>query len=140
MIVLDTNILSELMRPRPVQGVLAWLDRQAADRLFTTAVSEAEIRYGLTLLPAGRRRDLLVDAATTAFGELLKGRVLPFDSDASAPYAAIAGTRRASGRPISQFDCQIAAICRARGATLATRNVDDFMGCGIDILDPWAED
>ena len=139
MIVLDTNILSELMRPQPAERVLEWLDRQPTERLFTTAVSEAEIRYGLALLPAGRRRDLLLDAATAAFSELLGGRVLPFDSEASSAYAAIAATRRASGHAISQFDCQIAAICRARGATLGTRNVGDFIDCGIDIVDPWSE-
>lgn len=137
MIVVDTNVLSELMREKPEERVLAWIDRQAGGSLFTTAVTEAEIRYGLALLPSGRRRSLLMQAADAAFGELFQGRVLPFDREASSFYATIAATRRASGRPISQFDCQIAAICRAKGAKLATRNMSDFIGCGIDLVDPW---
>ena len=138
MIVLDTNVISELMRDRAHESVLAWLDEQAGNSLFVTAVSEAEIRYGLAVLPPGSRRCKLIEAAGRAFGELLRGRVLSFDSEAAEAYAAIAAERRGAGKAISQFDCQIAAIVRVRGAILATRNLRDFEGCGIGIVDPWS--
>lgn len=137
MIVLDTNILSELMRAEPHPRVLAWLSRQPMAGLFTTTLTQAEVFYGLRLLPEGRRRDALVAAARPIFEIELGGRILSFDSDAALVYPEIAANRRLAGQPIAQIDAQIAAITRSRGAQLATRNVRDFVGCGIDVIDPW---
>ena len=102
-----------------------------------TAVTEAEVRTGIALLPEGRRRRGLAEACERAFGSLFAGRVLPFDSDAARTYAEIAAARRVLGRPVSQADCQIAAIARSRGMAVATRNVRDFEDMGIDIFNPW---
>lgn len=137
MIVLDTNVLSELMRPSPRPEVVAWVADQPATSLFTTAITEAEILHGLALLPRGRRRSALEAAARAVFGEELGGRVLPFGRDAARLYAELAVARRRSGRPISQLDAQIAAIARAAGAGLATRNLADFQGCGLELHDPF---
>ncbi|WP_421994201.1 type II toxin-antitoxin system VapC family toxin [Reyranella sp.] len=138
MIVLDTNVLSEATRSAPEQRVLDWLAEQQATSLFTTTISEAEILYGVAALPAGRRRTALEDALRRMFSEDFPGRVLAFDRSAAAEFALIASARRSRGRPISAFDAQIAAIARAHGAAVATRNVSDFDGCGIDVIDPWA--
>jgi len=118
MIILDTNVLSELMKPKPAAPVVAWIGEQTTAGLYTTAITQAEILHGLMLVPAGRRRRAL-------------------GSDAAPPYAKIATDRRRAGRPISQFDAQIAAIAWATGATVATRNVDDFEGCGVKVVNPW---
>ena len=138
MIVLDTNVVSELMRASPHPLVLGWLDREDARSLFVSAVSEAEIRTGLGLRLGGRRRRELTDAADRVFGRLFSGRVLPFDAAAARVYADIACHRRAAGRPISRFDCQVAAIARSRGMSVAARDVDGFSGCRIDVINPWA--
>ena len=111
-----------------------------ANTLFMTAVTEAEARSGIALLPVGRRRRGLAAAAERAFGVLFAERILPFDSAAARAYAVIAAGRRAAGRPISQADCQIAAIGRSRGARVAPRDVDDFAGCGIEVMTPWSAD
>jgi toxin FitB len=137
MIVLDTNVLSELLRPIPEQRVLAWLEDQTRAALFTTTVTRSEIFYGLRLLPEGARRKGLWDATQVIFNEDFAGRVLSFDNDAADAYADIAAARREIGKPISQFDAMIAAIVQSRGASLATRNVKDFVDCGIEIVDPW---
>jgi toxin FitB len=137
MIVLDTNALSEVLRPAPEPRVLEWLSNQSRASLFTTAVTRGEIFYGIRLLPEGARRQNLWDATRVIFDEDFAGRVLNFDADAADIYADIAASRRGSGKPISQFDAMIAAIVRSRGAALATRNVKDFVDCGIDIVDPW---
>lgn len=137
MIVLDTNVLSEILAPNPSPNVLAWLAAQPAAAVFTTAVTEAEILYGLALLPDGRRRQALEAAVRPIFSEDLAGRVLAFDREAAASYAAIAARRRALGRPISQFDAQIAAIAVSRGASIATRNVADFTETGATVVNPW---
>lgn len=137
MIVLDTNVVSELMRATPDTGVLGWFERQPMAGLFTTTLTEAEIFYGLALLPDGRRREALLAAARSMFDEDFAGRILPFDSDASRIYPVIAAGRRQGGQPISQFDALIAAIVRSRGARLATRNKRDFIDCGIALVDPW---
>jgi predicted nucleic acid-binding protein len=138
-IVLDTNVLSELMRKAAAPKVLDWAGSQVSASLFTTCVSEAEIFYGLALLPKGKRRLALEGAAGGLF-EDFGGRVLPFDSDAARLFAELAAARKRKGRPISTADAQIAAIVRSRGGRLATRNVDDFEGCGIDLVDPWRYD
>jgi hypothetical protein len=138
MIVLDTNVLSEILRPAPQPLVLEWLAAQPRNALFTTTVTQGEILYGVRLLPGGQRRDRLREAALAIFSEDFAGRVLSFDGEAASDYADLAAARRAAGRPISQFDAMIAAVTRSRGASLATRNVSDFEGCGIAIVDPWA--
>jgi len=137
LIVLDTNVLSETLRPRPEPRVLAWLADQPSPSLFTTAVTQGEILYGIRLLPDGRRRQRLQAAASAIFEEDFAGRILVFDSDSAALYAQIGAARRTAGRPISQFDAMIAAMAQARGATLATRNDGDFDGCDIDVVNPW---
>ena len=136
MILLDTNVISELMRPSPAPAVERWVGDQPAPSLFISAVTEAELRYGLALLPDSHRRRQLVAQAEAMLATDFAGRILPFDSAAAAAYADIAATRRFAGRPISQADAQIAAISRSRGASLATRNVADFVDCGVEIIDP----
>ena len=138
MIVLDTNVVSELMRDSPQQTVLAWFGAQPATSLFVTTVTEAEILAGIALLPYGRRRRGLSGAAAHVFTTLFAGRILVFDSDAANIYAEIFAQRHAAGRPISQADCQIAAIARSREAAIATRNVTDFERVGVELIDPWA--
>ena len=137
MILLDTNILSELMRPVPEKGVEQWLADQPDASVFISAITEAELRYGVALLPAGKRRSALTAVIEDMLGEDFTGRILPFDSAAAVAFAEIAATRRQAGRPIAQADAQIAAIARSRGAALATRNVPDFDGCGVDVVNPW---
>ncbi|HYS48085.1 MAG TPA: type II toxin-antitoxin system VapC family toxin [Xanthobacteraceae bacterium] len=139
MIVLDTNVLSETLRPKPADSVRRWIEAQPSTSLFTTTICEAEILYGIALMPAGRRRNALAQVVAGIFGEDFSGRILPFDSAAARAYAEIAATRRGLGRPMGGFDAQIAAITRSRGASLATRNVGDFADCGITIVTPWEE-
>jgi len=137
MIILDTNVLSELMRPKPTPEVVAWIGKQPATELFTTSITEAEIFYGLELLTKGKRRDGLLTAAEAMFAEDLAGRIFGFESGAARAFSKIGAHRRALGRPISHADAQIAAIAQVRGAKLATRNVADFADCGLDVVDPW---
>ena len=139
MILLDTNILSELMRPAPEKGVEQWLTDQPDASVFISAITEAELRYGVALLPTGKRRSTLAAVIEDMLGEDFTGRILPFDSAAAVAFAEIAANRRQAGRPIAQADAQIAAIARSRGAALATRNVPDFEGCGIELVNPWTE-
>jgi predicted nucleic acid-binding protein len=138
MIVLDTNVVSEALRPVPEPSVLDWLASQPRSSLFTTTVTRGEVLYGIRLLADGKRRRGLWDAAKKIFSEDFAGQVLSFDSDAADIYAEIAASRRMTGKPISQFDAMIVAMTRSRGATLATRNVKDFEECGVDVIDPWA--
>ncbi len=138
MIILDTNVLSELLRPQPEQAVADWISRQRSSAVFTTSVTEAEIRYGVERLPTGQRKEALHRAITGIFQEDFLGRILPFDSDAAIAYAEIVTSRDQAGRPISQFDAQIAAIAGSRGAELATRNERDFLGCGLRLYNPWS--
>ena len=137
MIVLDTNVVSALMRPSPVPIVIDWVNRQTLSSLYVSTVSEAELRYGVEILPPGVRREDLLGEIEDMLLEDFSGRILSFDRDAAFLYAVIAASRRASGRPISQADCQIAAIARSRGASVATRDVSGFQGCGIDVINPW---
>jgi predicted nucleic acid-binding protein len=138
MIILDTNVLSELMAPSPASNVEHWLGVQPATSLYTTCITQAEILFGIRLLPKGKRRDRIETAADSLFDRVFAGRLLPFGSDAARSYARIAAERRRRGKVISALDAQIAAIARAAGASLATRNVFDFEGCGIEVVDPWA--
>jgi predicted nucleic acid-binding protein len=136
MIVADTDVVSELMRPSPSSAVRDWARRQPAGELYTTAITVAEIRYGLARLAGGHRKDRLQAAADDLFAAF-SGYVLPFDAAAAVHYALIARHRDEAGLPIGGFDAQIAAICRARGAALATRNIRDFLETGVDVIDPW---
>ena len=137
MILLDTNVISELMRAEPAQIVMDWFGKHDAADLFISAVTEAELRTGVAIHPEGQRRDRLQLAIDAVIDLDFQARVLPFDSLAAKAYAEIAAQRRASGRPIAEADCQIAAIARASSAPVATRNVKDFDGCGVRLINPW---
>ena len=126
------------MRPEPTPAVAAWIAERDAQEMYLTAVSEAELRYGVAIMPAGKRRNALKAAMNCWLDHGFRERILPFDSAAARAYAEIAADRRRAGRPISDADCQIAAICRSRGAVLVTRNVRDFNGTGVNVADPWA--
>ena len=137
MILLDTNLISELMRSSPAPAVLDWFGRRDATDLCFSAVGEAELRRGAAILPESNRRERLLAAINAMISEDFAGRVLPFDSAAAVAFATIFADRHAAGRPIGFPDCQIAAIARSRGLTMATRNVRDFEDIGLDIVNPW---
>lgn len=139
MILLDTNVLSELMKPKPSKKVVSWISGQTTTSLFISTITQAEILYGLALLDVGKRKNNLQEAAMTMFSEDFNGRILPFDINAGIAYAEIASSRQLSGRPISQFDAQIAAVAKSRGGDVATRNVSDFENCGITVINPWRD-
>jgi toxin FitB len=136
MIILDTNVVSELMRPEPAPGVASWVRERDRRELRTTVITLAEVRYGIARLPDGRRREVLLAAADEIFAAFAD-QVLQVDAAAAEQYAVIASSRERAGRPISGFDALIAAVCRSRGAALATRKVSDFDGTGIELIDPW---
>ena len=137
-VLLDTNVVSELMRKAPDPNVAVWAAGHRLENLFFSAVGEAELRYGAAILPAGQRRETLVSDIEKMLGEAFENRVLPFDSSAARAYADIAARRSSTGRPVAPADCQIAAIGRSRRMMVATRNVRDFEDAGIEIVDPWA--
>lgn len=137
MIILDTNVLSEVLRPAPEARVLDWMANQPRASLFTTTVTRGELFYGVRLLPEGQRRQDLLSAVQAIFDKDFAGHILSVDSDAADAYAQIAASRKKTGRPISQFDAMIAGIVQSRGAALATRNTRDFVDCGVEIIDPW---
>ena len=137
MIVLDTNVISEVLRPTPEPKVLEWLEKVPLISVFTTVITHAEILRGIHSMSHGQRRQKLYVTALAIFGEDFLGRVLNFDSDVADVYAEIGAARRAVGRPISEFDAAIAAITRFHGARLATRNAKDFDHCGIEVINPW---
>ena len=139
LVVLDTNVISEFMRPAPDAGVVAWVSRLPPAALCTTAVTVAEVRFGIARLSGGRRRILLTDTADEVFSAFAD-RVLPFDASAAGYYADIVVERDRAGAPLSGFDAQIAAICKARFASLATRNTSDFSRLGLHLIDPWTTD
>ena len=137
-LLLDTNVVSELMRKTPDPAVAMWAAGQPLESLFFSAVGEAELRYGAAVLPMGQRRETLVSDIERMLGEAFENRVLPFDSSAARAYADIAAMRRSAGRSVAPADCQIAAIARSRRMTVATRNVRDFEDADIEVVDPWA--
>jgi predicted nucleic acid-binding protein len=139
LVVLDSNVVSELMRTAPEPEVLAWVDRQDAARVCTTSVTVAEVRYGIARLPSGRRQEALWAAADDVF-TVFADRVLPFDATAAVHYADVVVERERAGAPISALDAQIAAVCRVHAAALATRNTADFDGLGLELTDPWSND
>jgi predicted nucleic acid-binding protein len=135
MIILDTNVISEMTRRNPADAVKDWFDRE--EDLYTTAITEAEMLYGLERMPKGR--DQLFESLAEIFNEVFKGRILSFDSEAALSFAHLTVEREREGRPIQQSDMQIAAIARSRGAAVATRNVADFEHCGIKVINPWTD-
>ncbi len=138
MIVLDTNVISEPLRPVPDARVVAWLDDQHVETLYLTTITLAELRYGVAALPDGRRKQALSERLEGETIPLFTGRVLPFDDEASIAYARLQAAARANGRALGVMDGLIAAICSVHGHALATRNVDDFAAAGIDLVNPWA--
>lgn len=137
MIVVDTNVISELMRGEPHPAVVAWVAAQPRALLYTTHINQAEILYGIAALPEGRRRTALAAAAEAMFVEDFAGRILPFEAAAAARYPDIVLPRRRTGHPIEKFDALIAAIALAAGAEVATRDTGGFAGCGLTVIDPW---
>jgi predicted nucleic acid-binding protein len=135
MILLDTNVLSELMRPEPDAVVLQWMAAQT-DALYVTALSYAEILFGIDLLPKGRRRQRLGEQAAAMFTEDFAGRILGFDLATAPAYAAIASKRQKTGKQLGPVDGMIAAIAQVNGAAIATRD-GDFSGCGVPLINPW---
>ena len=140
MIILDTNVLSELMKAKPSEVVVAWLARQSRKNLSTTSITKAEILYGVARLPEGRRKAALARDAERMFGEDFGHPLLSFDDAATTHYAEILNIRRRAGRPMATLDALIASIALAIDAAVATRNVADFEGCGIAVIDPWSPD
>ncbi|HEV2543819.1 MAG TPA: type II toxin-antitoxin system VapC family toxin [Methylobacterium sp.] len=137
MIVLDTNVLSELWRATPDPGVLTWVDAQAVETLYLTAVTVAELRFGLATMPADKRRDIFRDRLEREVLPAFAGRVLPFDLDASRHYAAFMARARAAGKAIGMADGTIAATAAVRGFIVATRDTGPFEATGIGVINPW---
>lgn len=135
--ILDTNVLSALMSVPPVAAVIQWIDEQAADRLFITAITVAEVRYGLGIMPEGRRRTDLITQADAMFGQDFRGRILSFDERAANAFGALSSHRRALGRPISISDGYIAAIATVHAMPIVTRNVKDFEELGLQLINPF---
>jgi predicted nucleic acid-binding protein len=138
MIVLDTNVVAELMRPKPSPAVVRWIGARPAVSLYTTAISQADILRSIAILPRSKRRDALAAAADAMFDNEFRGRTLGFGSDAARCYAAIAAERRRLGRPLTVFDARIAAIARAYAAPVATKNPEAFADCGVSVINPWS--
>jgi len=136
MIVVDTNVVSELMKPSPSAAVTEWLRARTGSELYTTSITLAEILYGIARLPDGRRKELLRTTASDVFAAF-EDHVLAFDAGAAVHYADVVGGRDRLGPPIGGFDAQIASICRAHGAALATRNLKDFQHTDVNLIDPW---
>lgn len=139
MILLDTNVISEPLRRTPCQRVIDWLDTQDPQDLTISTLTLAELRAGVHQLPAGRRREDLADAVELTIVPAFADRILPFNEAASLAWASIQSSSRAAGRPLPVMDSLIAAVARAHGAVLATRNVKDFATSGLDLIDPWRE-
>ncbi|KQQ14606.1 plasmid stability protein StbB [Methylobacterium sp. Leaf123] len=137
MIVLDTNVLSELWRAVPDPNVVAWVDAQAIETLYLTAVTVAELRFGLAMMPPGKRRDIFQDRLEREVLSAFAGRVLPFDLDASRHYADFMARARAAGKAIGMADGTIAAAAAVRGFSVATRDTSPFEAAGISVIDPW---
>ena len=138
MIVLDTNVVSEPLKPEPNAAVLDWLNAQEPQTLYLTTVNLAELLAGVEVLPAGRRRDALAQALSTQVLALFGGRMLSFDAKAADAFAKVNASAQAQGNVMGFADCAIGAIARANGFALATRNVRDFKGAGVSLIDPWA--
>ncbi|KAF0846131.1 type II toxin-antitoxin system VapC family toxin [Nocardia caishijiensis] len=138
MIVLDTNVVSEPLRAAPDPRVVKWLDTQRLHTLYLSAVTVAELRFGIAAMPAGRRREFLAERVESKVLPLFAGRVLPFDLSASAAYAELMATARTRGCAIAAADGYIAAIATAAGMSVATRDGSPFVAAGVPVVDPWA--
>ena len=136
-LLVDTNVLSETMKPRPDAAIASWMRAQPLELLFTAAICQAEILAGIAVLPTGRRRGELEAMAQAIFGQDFEGRILPFDVPAATAYAELFAVRRQAGRPIETPDLIIAATARAHGAAIVTRDVGGFEGCGLTLVNPW---
>jgi toxin FitB len=136
-IILDTNVVSELIRATPDPNVRAWVNSRPSTQIATTAITAAELYYGVARLPVGQRRQQLAVAVSALLNQALRGRIVPFDERAARRYADVIARREHAGRPIEALDAQIAAICRELGAVLATRNIKDFEETGVELVDPW---
>ena len=139
MIILDTNVVSEPLRPEPDQRVVQWIIENSAAPLFLTAISLAELAAGAAILPDGRRKRDLEEGLEAMLQRLFRGRILPFDADAARAYASICGEAKLAGRNLSTLDAQIAAIARVSGFAVATRDVSPFQSAGVPVINPWAE-
>jgi predicted nucleic acid-binding protein len=137
MFVLDTNILSAIMGSQPVPEVATWIAGQPENDLFTVAVCQAEILSGIAIMPEGRRRSALEAAARAMFMDDFEGRVLPFDTESAAAYADIFAARRSAGLPAAPLDLMIASVARTKAATVVTRDISGFEGCGVALINPW---
>ncbi len=137
MIIVDTNIISEIMKPSPSAKVIAWLDQTETSDLFVTSVTIAEIKYGLNVLPKGKRQIALEDAFHKAIAKAFQYRVLSFDEPAAHVYGKIMAQRKTLGRPLGVCDGQIAAIAHLHGYIIATRNIRDFADCNLDLINPF---
>ena len=137
MIILDTNVVSELLRPVPEPKVKDWFEGQDRKSTYLTVLSEVELRLGVEIMPAGKRRDAMESTMEAMVILYFQNRILSFDRDAAWKYVQIAARLRKIGRPTDRFDCQIAAIASAHGAKVATRNVRHFEGCGLSLINPW---
>jgi toxin FitB len=138
MVILDTNVVSEMMRATPAPAVVSWLNEQDAAQLFLTAITIGEIRFGLRVLPEGKRRRSLEEGFERILAEAFAGRILAFDEAAAHSYGEVMGRRKEIGRPLDILDAQIASIARSTGCSVATRNVQDFIECGVEIVNPFA--
>lgn len=136
-VILDTNVMSELVRSKPNELVKGWYLRQEQDIVYTTAVTLAEVLFGLGIMPDGRRRDILARLTYTLFAEAFRGKVLPFDEAAAVQFGRLRSGARGRGLTMGVLDAQIAAITVANGMTLATRNTSDFERCGVPLINPW---
>ena len=139
MILLDTNVLSELMKAKPAPEVVAWIDQQPAGQLYISAITVAEILYGIARLPDGKRKTSFADLARLMFDEDFAGRILPFDTEAASRYASLVATSEAQGRVADMADAQIAAIAALYDAPVATRNVRHFDHLGVRVINPWID-
>jgi hypothetical protein len=137
MILVDTNVISEPLRRAPEERVIAWIDEQAIETLYLAAITVAELRFGVAMLPAGKRRDRLHERLEREVLPLFSGRVLPFDLDASESYALLMAQARSDGRAIGQADGYIAAIAAACGFIVATRDTSPFQAAGLRVINPW---
>ncbi|MFC1592033.1 type II toxin-antitoxin system VapC family toxin [Thermodesulfobacteriota bacterium] len=137
MIIVDTNVISEMMKPSPAPHVSAWLDQQETADLFITTVTIAEISYGLNALPKGYRRSDLEEAFHNAVNEGFQHRILSFDEPAAYAYGNLMAQRKAAGRPLGVCDGQIAAIARLHSHAIATRNIRDFADCNLELINPF---
>jgi predicted nucleic acid-binding protein len=137
MIIVDTNIVTEVMKDSPTQAVVSWLNDQETSTLFLTSITIGEVRYGLRIMPQGRRRLRLEQGFERILAEAFAGRILPFDEEAARHYGDVMGRRKEIGRPVGVLDGQIASIARANGCAVATRNVKHFVECGIEIINPF---